>query len=105
MVPPKRLKSLQSSIERGGNDLFIIISPQAICKSWENNWENEINQQFKDFDNAVKKEPFVSLNKDCSDLVSKSDQEIFVTFHNYGVKNIFYSSDGGANDFGADGYF
>jgi len=27
----------------------------------------------------------------------KSDQEIFVTFHNYGVKNIFYSSDGGAN--------
>ena len=33
----------------------------------------------------------------------KSDQEIFVTFHNYGVKNIFYSSDGGANWNSKDG--
>ena len=33
----------------------------------------------------------------------KSDQEIFVTFHNYGVKNIFYSSDGGANWSSKDG--
>ena len=33
----------------------------------------------------------------------KSDQEIFVTFHNYGVNNIFYSSDGGANWSSKDG--
>ncbi|NCV19951.1 MAG: hypothetical protein EBW42_14635, partial [Rhodobacterales bacterium] len=33
----------------------------------------------------------------------KSDQEIFVTFHNYGVKNIFYSSDGGDNWSSKDG--
>ena len=33
----------------------------------------------------------------------KSDQEIFVTFHNYGVKNIFYSADGGANWSSKDG--
>ena len=42
MVPPQRLKSLQSSNERGGNDLFIIIFPQAIFKSWENDCENEM---------------------------------------------------------------
>ena len=32
-----------------------------------------------------------------------SDQEIFVTFHNYGVNNIFHSSDGGANWSSKDG--
>ena len=36
MVPPQQLKSLQNSVERVGNYLFIITSPQEIFKSSEN---------------------------------------------------------------------